>query len=84
MSTRSGPIYENRVFVVPDSVGDYEAWIEAPINRARELPGVVEVYQFEIEADESGRQGRACQFVLEDDEALEQFVASKRRAVASG
>ena len=74
MSTRSGPIYENRVFVVPDSVGDYEAWIEEPINRAQELPGVLEVYQYEIAADESGRQGRACQFVLENDEALEQFV----------
>jgi hypothetical protein len=74
MSTRTGPVYENRVFVVPDSVGDYETWIEEPINRARELPGVVEVYQFGIGADESGRQGRACQFVLEDDEALEQFV----------
>ena len=74
MSTRSGPIYENRVFVVLDSVGDYESWIEESIGRARELPGVVEVNQFAIAADEDGRQGRACQFVLEDDEALEQFV----------
>ena len=74
MSTRSGPIYENRVFVVPDLVGDYEAWIEESISRARDLPGVVDVYQFAIGADEDGRLGRACQFVLEDDEALEQFV----------
>ena len=74
MSTRSGPIYENRVFVVPESVGDYEAWVEEPISRAIELPGVVAVYQFAIGADEDGRLGRACQFVLEDDEALEEFV----------
>jgi len=74
MSTRSGPIYESRVFVVPDSIGDYETWIEEPINRARELPGMVEVYQYAIGTDEDGRPGRACQFVLEDDEALEQFV----------
>jgi len=74
MSTLSGPIYENRVFVAAESVGEYEAWIEEPINRARELPGIVEVYQFAIGADEDGRPGRVCQFVLEDDEALEQFV----------
>lgn len=74
MSTRSGPIYESRVFVVPDSIGDYETWIEEPINRAREFPGMVEVYQYAIGTDEDGRPGRACQFVLEDDEALEQFV----------
>lgn len=74
MSTRSGPIYENCVFVAPDSVADYEAWIEESISRARELPGVVAVYRFAIAEDADGRPGRVCQFVLEDDEALEQFV----------
>ncbi len=74
MSTRSGPIYENRVFVVPDSLGDYEAWIEEPLQRAREFPGVVEVYRFAIGEDADGRPGIACHFVLEDDEALEQFI----------
>jgi len=74
MSTRSGPIYENRVFLAPDSAGDYAAWIEEPISRARELPGVVDVYLYAIGEDAEGRPGWTCQFVLEDDEALEQFV----------
>jgi len=74
MSTRSGPIYENRVFVAPASLAEYEAWIQEPIHRARELPGVVEVCQFALDDDADGRPGRACQFVLENDEALEQFV----------
>jgi hypothetical protein len=74
MSTRSGPIYENRVFVVPDALGDFESWIQESINRAREFAGVVDVYQFRVADDPDGRPGRACQFVLEDDEALERFV----------
>lgn len=74
MSTRSGPIYENRVFVAPASLAEYEAWIQEPIHRARELPGVVEVCQFALDDDADGRPGRACQFMLENDEALEQFV----------
>ena len=28
MTVRSGPIYENRVFVEPESLDDYEAWAD--------------------------------------------------------
>jgi hypothetical protein len=74
MAARSGPIYENRVFVEPESIGDYGAWLEQQLNNARETAGVVDVVSFTIGADDQGRPGRVCQFTLEDDEALERFV----------
>ena len=74
MTVRSGPIYENRVFVEPESLVDYEAWVEEQAGRARRSAGIVGVDRFEIRPDEQGRPGRAMQFTVEDDEALEGFV----------
>ncbi len=74
MTVRSGPIYENRVFVEPESLDDYEAWVDGQADRARRSEGIVDVVLFAIGADADGRPGRACQFTLEDDEALERFV----------
>jgi hypothetical protein len=74
MTVRSGPIYENRVFVEPESLGQYEAWADEQAARARQTAGIVDVSLFAVGPDAQGRPGRACQFALEDDEALEQFV----------
>jgi hypothetical protein len=74
MTARSGPIYENRVFVEPESLGQYEAWADEQAARARQSAGIVDVSLFAVDPDAEGRPGRACQFTLEDDEALEQFV----------
>jgi len=71
---RAGPIYENRVFVAPELRGDYDAWIDARAQRARELAGVIAVHPFGAGTDASGRYCRICQFELRDDEALEAFV----------
>ena len=71
---RSGPIYENRVFVDPEAVGDYEAWIGDRALEAADVAGVIDVTLFKIADDADGRHGRACHFALEDDEALEAFV----------
>ncbi len=74
MTSRSGPIYENRVFVEPESLDDYEAWASEQAACARRSEGIVDVALFTIGPDTDGRPGRACQFALEDDEALERFV----------
>ena len=74
MTVRSGPIYESRVFVEAESLGDYEAWADEQAARARQTAGIVDVVLFKIGHDGEGRPGRACQFTLEDDEALERFV----------
>jgi hypothetical protein len=74
MTNRSGPIYESRVFVEPDSLGDFDAWLDEQVVRARQAPGVVDVVSLEIGSDAKGRPGRACQFSLQDDAALEGFV----------
>ena len=74
MTARSGPIYESLVFVEPESVGDYDAWVREQLDRARRTAGVIDAVSFEVAPDVEGRPGRACQFTLEDDEALERFV----------
>jgi len=75
MTARSaGPIYESLVFVEPDSFGDYDAWVREQLERGRRTAGVVDAVSFEVGPDVEGRPGRACQFTLEDDEALERFV----------
>jgi len=74
MTAVSGPIYESRVFIEPESIEDFGAWLEQQLNIAREAAGVVGVVSFDLGRDADGRPGRACQFTLEDDEALERFV----------
>ena len=74
MSDRPGPVYESRVFVPTEALADYESWIREQLDRARRSDGVVDVATFELASDSSGRPGRACQFTLRDDEALERFV----------
>ena len=74
MTNRSGPIYESRVFVEPDLLGDFDAWLDEQVDRARRAPGVVDVVSLEIGPDAKGRPGRVCQFSLQDDAALEDFV----------
>ena len=74
MTAPSGLIYEARVFVDPDVLDDYVEWIDVQALRARELPGIVDVSLFSIVDHEDGRPGRTCQFVIEDNEALETFI----------
>ena len=74
MTARSGPIYESLVFVEPESLDDYDAWVGEQLERARRTADVVDAVSFEVGPDVAGRPGRACQFTLEDDEALERFV----------
>ena len=62
MGVRSSPIFENRVFVEPESLGDYEAWAGEQADRARQLAGITGVDLFEIGPDERGWPGRAVQF----------------------
>lgn len=74
MAARSGPIYENRVYVEPESIDDYDAWLEQWLKNARETAGIVDVVCFTIGADAAGWPGRVCQFSLQDNEALERFI----------
>ncbi|HSN52922.1 MAG TPA: hypothetical protein VLS87_10350, partial [Woeseiaceae bacterium] len=74
MSSQSGPIYESRVFVEPEALDEFDTWLDEQLTRARRAPGVVDAVPFGIGSDAQGRPGRACQFSLEDDEALESFV----------
>ena len=71
---RAGPIYENRVFIEPDSLAEYESWIGDRSLEAESLSGVTNVSLIRIADNDEGFPGRACQFSLENDAALENFV----------
>lgn len=71
---RAGPIYENRVFIEPDSLAEYESWIGEKSLEAESLSGVTNVSLIRIADNDEGFPGRACQFSLENDAALEHFV----------
>ena len=71
---RYGPIYENRVFVDPDVADEYEAWIADRAQEASSFAGVTGTNLFVVPDDVEGRPGRACQFSLESDAALDEFI----------
>lgn len=72
MTVRSGTVYECRVFVSPESLRQFEAWVEERVGSS--IPGVVEVNRFVTAKDDAGRLGLALQYRFEDDEALEAFI----------
>ena len=71
---RAGPIYENRVFIEPDRLDEYESWIGEKALEAESLDGVANVSLLRIADNDEGFGGRAAQFSLENDEALEHFI----------
>jgi hypothetical protein len=71
---RGGPVYENRVFIAPDRIAEYESWIGERILDAEGLEGVTAVSLVSVGDNDEGFFGRAYQFSLESDEALEHFV----------
>ena len=74
MSKRSGPIYEVTLFVDRDVVDDCDQWLEEHVRESLRIAGVGDCHLFSIAADDSGRAGRICQYILESDEALDDYL----------
>lgn len=76
MTRQAGPIYENTIFVDAGVIDAFEQWLAQHVRDALRLPGLVDCRMFAIADDEDGRAGRICQYVLENDEALDAFIDS--------
>ncbi len=74
MTRQAGPIYENTIFVDADVIDAFEQWLAQHVRDALRLPGLVDCRMFAIADDEDGRAGRICQYLLENDKALDAFV----------
>ncbi len=76
MTRQGGPIYENTIFVDAGVIDAFEQWLAQHVRDALRLPGLVDCRMFTIADDEDGRAGRICQYLLENDEALDAFIGS--------
>ncbi len=76
MTPQAGPIYENTIFVDADVIDAFEQWLNQHVRDAMRLPGLVDCRIFAIADDEDGRAGRICQYLLENDAALDAFIDS--------
>ena len=74
MTIRQGPLYEVTAFIDHDVVSDYDAWLGEHIRKMLRLVVVADCQVIEIPGDTDGRSGRVCQYLLETEAALDEFV----------
>lgn len=71
---QSGPLYEATFFVAPDSVGEFDHWLEAHVRAASGEHGITHCNVISMDADENGRGRRTCLYTFVDDDALDLFL----------
>ena len=74
MTIRQGPLYEVTVFIDHDVVPDYDAWLGEHIRKMLRLVVVSDCHVIELPEDDDGRKGCVCQYLLETEAALDEFV----------
>jgi len=74
MAKRHSPICEFTFFVDRDAADDHERWLDDQAQEALRLSGALDCHLFSVADDAQGRTGRICQFVLDGNEALDDFV----------
>ena len=74
MTIRHGPIYEVTSFVDHDVVLEYDKWLEEHVRKMHRLVAIADCQIIEIPEDSDGRSGRVCQYLLETEDALDEFV----------
>jgi len=68
-------VYEVTVSVDRAILDEFDAWLEQHIREMLELPGFISAETFESEAGSPDRAGRIVHYVLESDDALEEYLA---------
>ena len=77
MTTRSGPIHEVTFFVDADVVDDFDQWLEEHARNSLQIASVSDCRCFPIADDQYGRAGRICQYLLEDEQALDEYLENR-------
>ncbi len=77
MTTRSGPIHEVTFFVDTNVVDDFDQWLEEHARNSLQIAAVSDCRCFPIADDQHGRAGRICQYLLESEQALDEYLENR-------
>lgn len=80
MKEQSGPIYEVTLSIDREVAGDIDNWLVAHIDEMLLIPGFISAKVFSLE-DDQDRVRRVTHYQLEDDIALEQYLAGPATAM---
>jgi len=69
-----GPLYEITFFVTSDIDVEVESWLEDQARAAVRLDGIQDCRLFSIPPDDSGRIGRVCQIVVDNNSVLDEII----------
>lgn len=70
-----GPIYEVTLTADPEIVDSFDTWLAEHIHEVLQLPGFARCEVFETQADEQGRAQRVCQYFLDSEAELAQYLS---------
>ncbi|HEX7063396.1 MAG TPA: DUF4286 family protein [Woeseiaceae bacterium] len=70
-----GPVYEVTLDIDREAAGAVEEWLAAHVREMLELPGFVRAVTWSADSDDPGRVRRVTQYFLEDEAALESYLA---------
>ena len=81
MSGIRGPVYEVSLGIDREVAADFDEWLANHVREMLELPGFVRAVTFTAEDDDKGRVRRVTQYFLEDEKALEAYLAGPAEAM---
>jgi hypothetical protein len=73
--TTPGPIYEVTLSVDPEVIESFDAWLDSHVEEMLQLPGFTRCEVFAADADERGWSRRVCQYFLESEADLAQYLS---------
>lgn len=76
MPERSGPIYEVKLFIDRDVAADCDQWLEGHVRESSQVTNVTDCTVFSVSSANPERVGRVCQYVLQANEAIDEFIDS--------
>jgi hypothetical protein len=83
MTTRSGPIHEVTFFADRDVVDEFDRWLEEHARNSLQIAAVSDCRCFPIADDQHGCAGRICQHLLEDEQALDEYLENRFESIDS-
>ena len=74
MPTDEGPIYEVTLSITRERLEDFDTWLAHHVDEMLALPGFVAADVFAMDSDDPERARRVCQYSLESDDHLAQYL----------
>jgi hypothetical protein len=74
MPTDAGPIYEVTLSITRERLEEFDAWLAHHVDEMLALPGFTAAEVFAMDSDEPTHVRRVCQYSLESDDHLAQYL----------